>query len=261
LTASVQRGVADIASSVPAAIVGEPRERPLDHPALLWTAVARCLVRGDPDPSVRRPGLPAELVLPISKLCGFVRPSSRPIRWAEPPKPLRIQSHGPLQRERWATSEPLTAEMIASLAALRVVTVSANQGWVSHPAQGTQWSSFELVVLRAGEEVARAFSHANPTAARPELYFGPWAWRSPIADRSGPSRVRHGPVQDESLSEGIALERLLASIEPGDQLALFACARFPGWANRGDTARFETQVWFVPSLELLLLPSDPAAVH
>jgi len=188
LTASVQRGVADIASSVPAAIVGEPRERPLDHPALLWTAVARCLVRGDPDPSVRRPGLPAELVLPISKLCGFVRPSSRPIRWAEPPKPLRIQSHGPLQRERWATSEPLTAEMIASLAALRVVTVSANQGWsvgaavglltddrrVSHPAQGTQWSSFELVVLRAGEEVARAFSHANPTAARPELYFGPW---------------------------------------------------------------------------------------
>lgn len=137
LTASVQRGVADIAASVPAVIAGEPRERPLDHPALLWTAVARCLVRGDPDPSVRRPGLPAELVLPISKLCGFVRPSSRPIRWAEPPKPLRIESHGPLQREKWATSEPLAAEVIASLAALRVVTVSANQGWrVSIASQG-----------------------------------------------------------------------------------------------------------------------------
>lgn len=127
LAASVQRGVAEIAASVPSAIVGEPKERPLDHPALLWTAVARCLVRGDP--AVNRPGLPVDLVLPICRLCAFVRPSTRPIRWAEPPAPLRIMSHGPLQRERWATSEPLTVDVIASLAALRVVTVSANQGW------------------------------------------------------------------------------------------------------------------------------------
>lgn len=116
----------------------------------------------------------------------------------------------------WFKSERLTPEFLGSLAQIQLCTVSRDQGWVDSP-EGGNWTWFEIVVM------------PDASTSQPKCD----ANGKPLAFISHYNRLGHDCF---TRNYGFIFDRqswLLRAVEPGDVLAVRACARFVGWQNRG----------------------------
>ncbi|KZV71210.1 hypothetical protein PENSPDRAFT_606239 [Peniophora sp. CONT] len=191
----------------------EPFIAPTDEDVILYHQVWRALQTG----SSTRPALPPELLLHITAFCGWVLPD----RVHAETSTVYCHSYGGNKaEERWFLSAPIADEDIRRIAAIQLVTVAKDQGWISDPGAGI-YSWFEV-----GLE-------------RPDSTFLPEArWKSHHNDLCGRKpTMREGPLYPAPVEEWKA----------GDVIGVWACAQYPGWSNTGKEGLLKFYKWFQPA--------------
>ena len=188
---------------------------PTDEEVFLYHQVWRALQTG----SATRRALPPELLLHIVAFCGWVLP----YRIRTQAKSVSCYSYGGNKAERlWFTSAPLAGEDIGRIAAIQLITIGKDQGWVDSPNAGS-WSWFEVGIERPFNgpvAEARWKSHHNelgrrePTMRAGPLYPAPHEW------------------------------------QVGDIVNVWACAQYPAWSNTGEQGILKFYKWFEPFLPL-----------
>ena len=120
--------------------------------------LCRAFAVGDPTPKSRRPSIPAELIIYIFRLVGFCVPAPGLTISVEAKKEtFCVSSNGPLVRQLWFYTPPLTQRLLGKIAAVRLVTESTHQGWVSNTDAGSG-SWWEVGILRGVDTQRRCLS-------------------------------------------------------------------------------------------------------
>lgn len=237
------------------------RKIPIDHWLLafpspsfhtvlhFYYAVYRALLKGSRNvtsPStgkrMRRAALPVELAILIVRCAQFAVQS--PISTKATFTPPRFIDQWSEKAKRQLVAIPTIQHTLryrgvfeeddinlARLIGLRVRTLSKDQGWVSDEAAGN-WTWFEVTVLDAAgnrkmvvneegkDEEAVWESHHNKLASKSfKLRKGRW----------------FEPTHE--------LWRIL-KLDQGDQIAVNACARYPGWTNEVQSVSLDVWLWW-----------------
>ncbi|KAF7976534.1 hypothetical protein HWV62_6170 [Athelia sp. TMB] len=133
---------------------------------------------------------------------------------SQPNEPFIVEAEDhQYQKKIWFKTEPITREFCYRVAQIQLWTNSQDQGYVDDRSAGT-WSYFDVVILE------------DNNATEPRIKDGKeLAWHS-HGNRLG--------FNEPSTVFGVAFDRrrdLLDDLEPGNIIAVRACARFPGWQN------------------------------
>jgi hypothetical protein len=94
--------------------------------------------------------------------------------------PLRIRSHGPLVREMWLYTPPLTKFLLQKLAGVKLVTESSHQGWIADGGPGS-WSWWEIGVIRGSDRIHDGTPDVHVTSTGKESEGLHWGWKEPTA--------------------------------------------------------------------------------
>ncbi|KAF7799908.1 hypothetical protein EIP86_011150 [Pleurotus ostreatoroseus] len=235
-----------------------PKEE-VDNTFVYYHQVWRALQRGSSDsPNCSlRPPLPPELVRIIIRYAGFKVPDSA---LATATNACQVSSRGPRATKVWFWGGPLTDTRLARIAALQLVTVSRDQGWVSDPTAGS-WSWFDIGVFpapppaRTNSEIADRGSSAGLAAETD------WSWISAdiqnyFNDRDdGHWRYsHHNPMEKpEGRREGPIFamdDDIWQDVKTGSIVAVRMCAQYPGWQNKGSRAELRTWRYFEPVIPM-----------
>lgn len=203
-------------------------------------------------PGLKRPAVPMDIILHIL---------SHPSRWIQSAQltlesPLHVTST--VGAKVLVCTPPLTPKSIQLLRKVVFTFTAKDQGWSSyfgdHGTFENSWSWFDAAVRKKRTRLPMV-NDQNELGDSEDYPDGQAGFNQELARRANVKKIKrqhlqanvHAGRQFETYRVELeARQGILQDLEVGDELALLACASYPGWVNHIEGAGME--IWEVDDL-------------
>ncbi|KAJ7639227.1 hypothetical protein FB45DRAFT_905023 [Roridomyces roridus] len=229
------------------------RSRTVRHPApsaderLLYHQLWRAFLRGSQSSSSSehtRPALPVELIRMLIRAMGCMVPDNQQTKRPEESLFLRVTTRDekPIASRVWFCTDPLN---VVDIAAIRLITFSRDQGWVSPPTDVChswyEWGVFPRDVP-AKAQATGALTGNEPVWTKGKEAKWHRTHGNPVASRS--YEQHDGPLV--GLDDEMWLDAPAESV-----IVVRACAQQALWENNASCVEVLVWKWFEPVIPVL----------